>query len=119
MSPPDRMSPGRMSPGRMSPDCLELVAVRVLQGLRAGPLDRTTGDLRFGTGFYLAIQALMRSGWVAKSGAGRWVYQITEAGLLACPLRNPAAGRPRAWPEMGAGVRGPSWMRAGGGRYME
>jgi hypothetical protein len=92
---------------------------RVLLALRAGPLAAEQIMERFGLAGRAWAAALVRAGYASRLGDSRAAtYRITEAGLAACPPRNPALLTLRRQPPAprGANVRGPTSQRIGAGR---
>lgn len=68
----------------------------ILMALRAGPMDSTQIDERWGIETVgSALGNLVRARYISRTGAGAGtsVYRITAAGLAVCPCRNPAARR--------------------------
>jgi hypothetical protein len=76
----------------------------ILQALRAGPMGSDEIWERW-TGCSHALGKLVRAGLIRCEGKR---YEITELGRRECPLRNPAAAKPRTLPRMAEQVRGPS-----------
>ena len=69
-------------------------AERILLALRAGALDSTQFEQRFGfDGYGSTLGRLVGARYVSRTGtgAGTSVYRITDAGRAACPCRNQAA----------------------------
>lgn len=62
---------------------------RILQALRAGPLEAYQVLERF-PGVCGELTRLVRAGYIERVGDGRSGYRITEAGRAACPNRRDA-----------------------------
>lgn len=71
------------------PIYLKAKTARILQALRAGPLDWGQVEERF-PGVGGELTRLVRAGYIERVGDGRSGYRITEAGRAVCPNRRDA-----------------------------